>query len=150
MTSEASSTKPCEVVIHRERAVAEFVWRGEISLETILAAYDEAAAHPDWRPHFNRLSVYADDLPGDGADFDIVKAVRDGIDDWQARNAPGQHIHAANVVASPFNDALAAVWETLSRDSPGVTVQIFRGRDAALDWLDSVSRSASDRNAPET
>ena len=79
MTSEASSTKPCEVVIHRERAVAEFVWRGEISLETILAAYDEAAAHPDWRPHFNRLSVYADDLPGDGADFDIVKPCATGL-----------------------------------------------------------------------
>lgn len=135
MTSEAAGLSPCEVRIHPDLNLVEFRWTGTLNLETVLAAYDEAAAHPDWRPHFNRLSLYADDLPGSDFDYETVQLIRQGLDDWQAKNAPGQHVRAASVVGSPFNGVVAAIWQALSRDSEGVTVQVFRSRDAALDWL---------------
>ncbi|WP_417487122.1 hypothetical protein [Maricaulis sp.] len=135
MTSEAAGPPPCEVRIHPDLALAEFIWSGTLNLETLLAAYDEAAAHPDWRPHFNRLSLYADDLPGTDFDYETVQSIRQGLDAWQAKNAPGQHVRAASVVASPFNGVVAAIWQALSRDSEGVTVMVFRSRDTALDWL---------------
>lgn len=135
MISEAAGSSPCEVRIHPHLHLAEFRWTGTLNLQTLLAAYDEAAAHPDWRPHFNRLSLYADDLPGTDFDYETVQSIRQGLDDWQVKNAPDQHVRAASVVASPFNGVVAAIWQALSRDSEGVTVKVFRSRDTALDWL---------------
>ncbi|WP_323760832.1 hypothetical protein [Maricaulis sp.] len=135
MISDPGGPAPCEVRVDAGLGLVEFNWTGPVNLGTVLAAYDRAAAHPDWRPNFNRLSVYADDLPGSDLDFDTVQSIRQGLDAWQATNAPGQHVRAASVVASPFNGVLAAVWQALSRDSDGVTVEVFRSRGAALDWL---------------
>ncbi|WP_291843679.1 hypothetical protein [Maricaulis sp.] len=141
MTSDRAGNGRNEVRIHAEAGFAEFVWRGEINRDTLMDAYDRAAAHLEWRPYFNRLSVFEVDMSVGDVDFDAVREIRQAVDDWQAQHAPGERIYAANLVLSPFAEVLASVWAALPRDSDRLCVQVFRTRPAALEWLDSVRRA---------
>jgi len=142
VTSEAGPERPYEIAVHPDREFFELVWRGQVGLETIRAAYAEVAAHPDWKPHFNRLVVYTADAEIGDVEFADLNSIKAALASWQADHAPGQHLFGANVVETDFFDALGAVWETLSKDNEALTVRIFKARDAAVDWLDAVRGSA--------
>ena len=144
MTSEAESTRPYEISVYPDRGFFELVWRGRIGLDTVRAAYAEVVAHPDWKPHFNRLVAYKAQAEVGDIELSDIDAIKTELIGWQADHAPGQHLFGANVVESPFFDALGAVWEALSRDNEDLTVRVFKARDAAVDWLDEVARSAPD------
>lgn len=144
MTSEDMDGRPYEIHVHPERGFFELVWRGRIGADAVRDAYADVAAHPDWKPHFNRLIVYKAEAEIGDVEFADLDAVKTALADWQAHHAPGHHLYGANVVESPFFDALGAVWANLSRDNEALTVRIFKARDAAVDWLENVARSAPD------
>lgn len=144
MTSDAPVGPPYEISVHPDRGFFELVWHGQIGLDAVRDAYADVAAHPDWKPHFNRLVVYTAEADLDDMTFADIDAIKTALSDWQADHAPGHSLFGANVVESPFFDALGAVWEALYQGNETLTVRIFKARDAATDWLDGVRLSAPD------
>ncbi|WP_300542599.1 hypothetical protein [Maricaulis sp.] len=121
-----------------EREIVEIIWSGALSAEAVMRMLDQLAAHPEWKPHYNRLVTYTSELAPGHVDFEALQAFKRVQDRWHAEHIPGEFIHAANVYTLDAMAALVRVWEVLTEKGPYFQVRGFRTREEAVAWLESV------------
>lgn len=113
--------------IHTEERYIEQVLEGDVTLPGMAALIQAALSDPAMDPSFDGLvDLTAAHIK---LSYDDVRHIAHGLKN-DHRSARG---HWAFVVSSTLSHGIVRMFEALSDDA--ITVQIFRDRDKALNWL---------------
>jgi hypothetical protein len=108
------------------RGIVHTTMTGKVTLAEVLAHFQEVAADPAYRPHFDGFSDYSDAelVQPDGADIRRLAAAL-------PLAAPSRR---AIIVGNSLQFAFGRMVE-MNRTTPGVETRVFRSREEAAAWL---------------